>query len=66
MVKEPEVVTKTKFVIVQGAEVLYGQYSGKLAGSKGPKIDTLKAKVASITKSKDSASPKSPKSAKSQ
>ncbi|GAB5588417.1 hypothetical protein Unana1_03317 [Umbelopsis nana] len=50
----------------RGAEVLYGQYSRNIAGKQVPKIDTLKAKVASITKKQDSTSPKSPKSAKSQ
>ncbi|KAI8579244.1 hypothetical protein K450DRAFT_243473 [Umbelopsis ramanniana AG] len=50
----------------RGAEVLYGQYNRNLAGTKGPKIDTLKAKVASLSKSKDPNSPKTPKSSKSQ
>lgn len=57
---------QNKPFIAQGAEVLYGQYSRNIAGKQIPKIDTLKAKVASITKKQDSTSPKSPKSAKSQ
>ncbi|KAI9286468.1 TB2/DP1, HVA22 family-domain-containing protein [Umbelopsis sp. AD052] len=50
----------------RGAEVLYSQYNRNVAGTKGPRIDTLKAKVASLSKNKDPYSPKTPKSSKSQ
>ncbi|KAH8554917.1 TB2/DP1, HVA22 family-domain-containing protein [Umbelopsis sp. PMI_123] len=50
----------------RGAELLHGQYTRNIRGRRGPKIDTLKAKVASLSKNKESTSPKTPKSSKSE